>query len=351
MKKSTFSIAFLFCLSWLNAQSVSISTESAPVEYYRMPDYPLPKEYTTYSSNLDMSFTELSKSGFTESYLTDTYLKLEGYKEVNKNPDVEITATVGEFIVWSEMRNTNRNKTKDKNGVEQVRYTYSMTVKYSQPMGIQVFNKEGKTLIDEYVFTMSDTRSWTSSTYSSMSDLDSYWRIQRKTKLSDLQKDLMKEGMNSISDLINDNFGFQLINDKIKFAAIGKKSHPDYDRFQKNAEIMVAAFQLMDADKSLDAVKTKAEPALEFYASSAQKYSTGNKDQKKLKHICLYNQALAYCWLEDFDQAETLAKSIQKFDTKNKDVKRLLEDIEYTRASLVNAGRPSRHQVVVGQKT
>ncbi|HSF89174.1 MAG TPA: hypothetical protein VLA46_07135, partial [Saprospiraceae bacterium] len=256
-----------------------------------------------------------------------------------------------EFIVWSELRNTNKNKTKDKNGVEQVRYTYSMTVKYSQPMGLQVFNREGKTLIDKYVFTMSDTRSWTSSTYSSMSDLDSYWRIQRKTKLSDLQKDLMKEGMNTISDLINDNFGFQLINDKIKFVAIGKKSHPDYDRFQKNAEIMVAAFQLMDADRSLDAVKSKAQPALEFYASSAQKYSTGNKDQKKLKHICLYNQALAYCWLEDFDLAEALAKSILKFDTKNKDVKRLLEDIEYTRASLVNADRPSRHQVVVGQKT
>ena len=344
-------VLLLTPIACIRAQSVTISSESAPVEYYRMPDYPLQKEYTTYSSNLDMSFTELSKSGFTESYLTDTYLKLEGYREVNKNPDVEITATVGEFIVWSEMRNTNRNKTKDKNGVEQVRYTYSMTVKYSQPMGIQVFNKEGKTLIDKYVFTMSDTRSWTSSTYSSMSDLDSYWRIQRKTKLSDLQKDLMKEGMNTISDLINDNFGFQLINDKIKFAAIGKKSHPDYERFQKNAEIMVAAFQLMDADKSLDAVKTKAQPALEFYASSAQKYNTGNKDQKKLKHICLYNQALAYCWLEDFDQAETLAKSIQKFDTKNKDVKRLLEDIEYTRASLVNADRPSRHQVAVGQKT
>jgi hypothetical protein len=161
----------------------------------------------------------------------------------------------------------------------------------------------------------------------------------------------MKEGMNTISDLINDHFGFQLINDKIKFASIGKKNHPDYDRFQKNVEIMQASFELMDADKSLDAVKTKAQPALEFYATSAQRYSTGNKDQKKLKHICLYNQALAYCWLEDFDQAETLAKSILKFDTKNKDVKRLLEEIEYARVSLVNAGRPSRHQVVVGQKT
>ncbi len=343
-------IPLLTPIACITAQSVTISSESAPVEYYRMPDYPLPKEYSTYNSNLDISFTELSKSGFSESYLIDTYLTLEGYKEVSKNPDVEITATIGEFIIWNEMRNTNRTKTKDKNGIERVKFTYNMEVKYSLPMGIQVFNKEGKSLIDKYVFTMSDTRSWTSSTYSSISDLDSYWRIQRKTKLSDLQKDLMKEGMNTISDLINDNFGFQLINDKIKFAAIGKKSHPDYDRFQKNAEIMQAAFQLMDADKSLGAVKDKAQPALEFYATSVQKYSTGSKDQKKLKHICLYNQALAYCWLEDFDRAEALAKSIQKFDAKNKDVKRLLEVIEYTRASLVNAVRPSRHQVVLSEK-
>jgi len=344
-------VLLLTPFSVVTAQSVSISSESAPVEYYRMPDVPLTKECTTYSANLDISYTELAKSGFTESYIIDTYLDLAGYKQVNKNPDVEITATIGEFIIWSEMRNTNRSKTKDKDGIERVKYTYNMEVKYSLPMGIQVYNKEGKTLIDKYIFAMSDTRSWISSSYSSLSDLDSYWRIQRKTKLSDLQKDLMKEGMNAISDLINNTYGFRLINDKIKFAAIGKKSHPDYDRFQKNVEIMQAAFQQMDADKSLDAVQVKAQPALEFYAASAVKFSTGNKDQKKLKHICLYNQALAYCWLEDFDKAETLAKSIQKFDTKNKDVKKLLEQIEYVRASLVNAGRTSRHQVVVGEKT
>lgn len=335
----------------LEAQSVTISSESAPVEYYRMPDYPLPADYSTYSANIDVSFTDLAKSGFTESYLIDQYLNLEGYKEVNKNADVEITATIGEFIIWSELRNTNKTKSKDKEGVEHVKYTFSMTVKYSLPMGIQVFDRQGKTLMDKYIFSMSDTRTWTSSTYNSTSELDSYWRIQRTTKLADLQKDLTKEGMNTISDLINDNFGYKLIKDKVKFATIGKKSHPDYDRFQHNVEIIHDAFELMDADRSLDAVRAKAQPALDFYASTAVKYSTGNKDQKKLKHICLYNQALAYFWLEDFDQAETLAKSIQKFDTKNKDVKRLLQDIEYTRNSLQYAGRTSRHQVVVGDKT
>jgi hypothetical protein len=332
-------------------QSVSINTESAPVEYYRMPDDPLPTAYTTYSADIDVSFSELSKTGFTKTNLIDTYLNLAGYKRVNKNEDVEITANIGEFMVWSELRNTHRTKTKDKEGVEHTKYSYNLEVKYSQPMSVEVFNRDGKTLLDEYISSNSNTRSWTSSSYSSMSELDSYWRYSRSTKLADLQKDLTREGMNKISDLINDNFGYRIIKDKAKFGAIGKKKHPEYDVFQRNADILVKAFEMMDADKGLEMVKEKASPALAFYHDQAAKYKTGNKDQKKLKHLCLFNQALAYFWLEDFEQAETLANSILKFDTKDKVVKRLLEDIEYTRASLVRANRTSRHQVVVGEKT
>jgi hypothetical protein len=90
---------------------------------------------------------------------------------------------------------------------------------------------------------------------------------------------------------------------------------------------------------------------LEFYAATANKYKNGNKDQKKINHICLYNQALAYFWLEEFDLAESYAEAIKKFDSKNKDVRRLLENIAYTRNSLINAGRASRHQVLVSNKT
>lgn len=333
------------------SQAVTINTESAQVEYYRMPDNPLPPAYTCYSAEIDVSFSDLSNTGFTKTSLIDTYLKIDGYKRVNKNEDIEITANIGEFIVWSELRNTTRTKTKDKEGKEHTKYSYNMEVKYSQPMSIEVFNKEGKTLLDEYIYSSSDTRTWTSTSYSSVSDLDSYWRYQRSTRLADLQKDLTREGMGKISSLLNDNFGYTVVKDKVKFATIGKKKHPEYDIFQKNVEILVKAFEMMDADKSLDAVREKASPALAFYSERTLKYKTGNKDQKKLKHICLYNQALAYFWLEDFDQAETIAQSILKFDNKDKVVKRLLQDIEYTKESLANANRTSRHQVVVGDKT
>lgn len=335
----------------MSGQSVTISSESVKVEYYRMPDEPLPSNYTTYTADLDISFTELSKSGFTESHLVDTYLNLEGYKRVHKDGDVEITAKISDLIIWNESRATTRSKTKDKNGKEITKYQYRLELKYSMPMVIKVVNKEGKTLLDEYIFSMSDTRTWTSPSYNSMSDLDSYWRIQRNSRLSDIQKDLIREGMKKATDLVNNGFGFRLMQEKVKFATIGKQKHPDYDRFQKNVEILQSAFEQMSADKDLEEVREKAMPALEFYAATANKYKNGNKDQKKINHICLYNQALAYFWLEDFDLAESYAEAIKKFDSKNKDVRRLLENIAYTRNSLINAGRASRHQVLVSNKT
>ena len=349
----TFSLVVLCILSldFLQAQAVSISTEPAHVEYYRMPDDPLPFEYSTYSADLDIPSGELNKTGFSESGLIDDYLILEGYKEVSKNADIMINATIGEFFVWNEIKNTNTNKSKDSKGNEVIKHTYSMDVKYSLPVSVKVRDNKSKTWLDEHIFTMSDSKTWTSSTYKSLDELDSYWRGARISKLADLQKNMTTEGMKQVRDIVNNQLGFRRISDKVKFGTLSKKNHPDYAQFTKNIELIQSAFALMDADQSLEAVREKAEPALAFYDGIAEKYDSGNKDQKKLKHLCLYNQALAYFWLEDFDKAETLAKSIQKFDTKNKDVRRLLDEIEYTKASLYNAGRTSRHQVVVGGKT
>ena len=351
MKTISLFVLGLSCYTGITAQAVSISTESAPVEYYRMPDDPLPFEYSTYSADLDIPTGELSKTGFSESGLIDDYLYLEGYKEVSKNADIMINATIGEFFVWNEMKNTNTNKSKDSKGNEVIKHTYSMDVKYSLPVSVKVRDNKSKTWLDEHIFTMSDSKTWTSSTYKSLDELDSYWRGARISKLADLQKNMTTEGMKQVTDVINKQLGFRRISDKVKFGTLSKKSHPDYEQFNKNVEIIQSAFALMDADQNLDAVREKAEPALAFYEGIAEKYNTGNKDQKKLKHLCLYNQALVYFWLEDFEKAETLAKSIEKFDSKNKDVRRLLDDIEYTRASLHNAGRSSRHQVVVGGKS
>ncbi len=342
------SLAFLLHLN-NTAQPVTIDTEPAKVSYYRMPDRPLDPSYTTYTAELAIPFSELGKTGLTKSSLVDDYLNLDGYKRVSSKGDVEITATAGDFTIWSESRKTSRTKTKDKNGKEQVRYRYSIEVKYSLPLSLEVYNREGSVLMDKYVMSNTDTKTWTSPSYDSFSDLDDYWRFQRASRLGQLHRELLEQGMKRVSDEINRNFGYRKITETVRFETIGKKKHELYDTYLQQMNILLDAFKLMDADKGLDDIKSKIKPALAFYQGQAGKYPSGSKDDTRLRHICLYNQALAYYWTEDFDQAETLVKEIQRKDGKDKDARRLLADIEETRDSLARAGRSTRHKVVVGR--
>ncbi len=345
----------LFCAlilsTWCDAQSVTIGHESAPVSYFRMPDQPLPPHFTTYKPDISIPYHELTKTGSTESSLIDQYLVLEGYRKVTTGGDVLIEAGISEFMIWGEHMNTRRSKSKDKDGNEQVKLSYSMEVKYSLPMSVRVTDKMDNTLLDRNIFTMSDTRTWTSQVFNSISELQSHWRVHKKTKVADLHRELMREGLRQVSDLINNQFGYRRMKDNARFETMGKKKHPEYDVFQQNVEIIKNGFKLMSADKALDEVKIKIKPALAFYSEAEKKYKTGSKDGDRLKHICHYNLALAYYWMENFEQATFHAQAIQKWDSKDKDAKRLLEDIEYVQSSLSKADRSSRHKIVVGGKS
>jgi hypothetical protein len=270
---------------------------------------------------------------------------------VSSKGDIEVTARVGDFTIWSESRNTHHSKTKDKNGKEYDKITYNIEVKYSLPITLMVYDKKGFLLADTYVSSSSDTRTWTSITYNSLSELESYWRYERPNRLTQLQKERLTQGMTSFSDELNNRFGYRKMKDTVKFETVGKKKHPEYDEFLKNANIIADAFKQMSADKGLEEIKTKIKPALAFYNTAAAKYKSSSKDDTKMRHICLYNQGLAAFWMEDFEQASFFAAEIQRKDKKDKDVKRLLNFIESTRDSMAAAGKTSRHKVNVGNKS
>ena len=349
--RSSVTCIFMSFVALVAAQSVTIDNVPAHVEYYRMPDEPLDPSFTTYTANVEVTFSELGKTGITKSSLLDQYVRLEGYKLVNDNGDVEVSAEIGNFTIWSESRNTHRSKTKDKSGKEIEKVSYNLEVKYSLPIALKVYDKKGFLKTDKYVTSSSDFKTWTSISYNSLNELENYWRYERPNRLTQLQKECLTNGMNSFYDDLNNRFGYRKIKDNVKFETIGKKKHPDYEAFQANVEIIQEAFKLMSADKGLEEIKTKIKPALEFFNTAATKHKSSSKDDTKLRHICFYNQGLANFWMEDFDQAEFFANEIQRYDKKDKDVKRLLTHIENTRASMTAANKSSRHMVKVGERT
>ena len=128
-----------------------------------------------------------------------------------------------------------------------------------------------------------------------------------------------------------------MLPDKFVAGTIIAKLPPSWNNFATSLKHKRHEFSVADLIGTLD-VEEKAR-AKDTRARVAEGGSSAHMVQKKNSQPNKYKN----------NKNKTQGKG--KFDTKNKDVKRLLEDIEYTRASLVNAGRPSRHQVVVGQKT
>lgn len=347
---------WVFLLSGLCAgfsghtQNVTIDKEPVPVQYYRMPDEPLDPSYQTYSTEIVTYGGELIKSGITVSSLESEYLFLEGYRLDQRNGDVNIEATVSDFTIFSEIRRHRQRKTKDKDGKEVQTTVYWIEMKYALPVTLAVSDRQGRTLEDRFIFTLADQRTYSTPEHKSTSDLDSHWRIARTRKISDLHKSMLTEAFQKIRDAINNQFGYRRItNENARFERIGKKKHLEYAKYQKAVEDMKKGFELMDPDKSLDAVRTTIEPSLAFYKAQEKVYPAGDEDLAKIKHICLYNLALAYFWLEDFDQARQYTQALLKMDEKDRDAKRLMEDIDYVKLSLERANKLSRHQVPVAR--
>jgi hypothetical protein len=340
-------LPFAFCLQ---AQPVTIDTEPAKVSYYRLPDEPLDASYTTYEPDLNMSYSDLSAVRMSESSVLDTYLKLDGYKKVTSGADVELTARVGGFTIWMESRDSYKTKSKDKDGNEVTKYKYQMKVNYSMPLEVEMESRKGENLLDRVIYSNS-TKSWTSSSYNSLSELESYWRINRKSRLEQLHEEYFKEGMKILRAEVNNRYGYQRITDNVRFERIGKKKHELFDEYEKHLLIIVEAFKLMDADKGIEDIRTKIKPALAFYEAQSKKNTTKSKDEEKMQHINLYNLALANFWVENFDASRTYIDQLLRINSKDKDAKRLSEELESTLSSLSRTNRTTRHKVVVGSKT
>jgi tetratricopeptide (TPR) repeat protein len=133
------------------------------------------------------------------------------------------------------------------------------------------------------------------------------------------------------------------VEEVVRLEVLGKKKHPAFDQFDQAAQTLIQSFLLIEPEQDLEKVKAKTSPALQFYKDAVINYSEKDKDEAKLKHICLYNLALTHYWQEEFDLAAQYAKEILSMDSKDKDASKLLEEIARTLESMQKSGRSSRH--------
>lgn len=329
----------------IHAQTVTIQNVNVPIQYIQLPYQPLPATYTTYNTIIDIPYSVRTKSQINTYTLDNEFLRLEGYEKSSGKGDIEIKGQIGDYNNWGEYPKTRSNKVKNKDGTTSTKVSYYMEIRYSLPIGFSVKSKDGKRLAEEDIYTNSDIRTWESQTYSSRSALDAYWRTSETRQIGDLQERLIKEGFKKIKERINYLFGYQVVTDHVKFETIGKKRHPLYEDFDKNAKLIKSIFSEVRATSYIKDFKPRFDPIVKFYQTQDDKITGRSKDEDKLRHIVWYNLGLIYFWTEDLRNAEMYAEKILKIDPGDKDAKRLIKDIQEMQYLYEKNGRTTRYKV------
>lgn len=336
----TLLLALLF-VSSLTAQKVDLDGEPVPVHYLRLPDQPLPAAYQFFSVIISSKPGDLAALGLSEASLLK-YTTVPGYKKIEKggNFNLEITLDDFKYIGGPEIK-TESSTTKDKSGKETTTYSYHVISKYAQPLTLKVRNEEDKKLLER--IWMEREREYRSENYGNRKELEQFVKNNLRGAVAKKVQGEILSAMREIQSLVSERYGYPDVKNQVKLEILDSDKHPDYTGFQNAYTVAKSAFGVMHPTAPLDSVKMLVKPAIAYFDQQKDKYDASEKSGKKLKYACLYDLALLYFWLEDFDQASTYANAVITNDYEPKSGKRLLEDIEELKASMQKCGHTTRH--------
>ncbi len=326
------------------AQKIDLDGQKLPIQYLRMPKKPFPAEYKYYSATLSAKPNDLPRIGMSEKSVLK-YAVVPGFKKIDKGGDFNIEVSISDFHYEGNAEiKSSTTTTKDKAGKEVKTTTYWVETRFLHSLSAKVQDKTEKAL---YQKTWNDlVQTCNSRQFNTHKEAGDYIKNGASSDVGKQDQDAMYRALGTMQQELAKIFGFTTMNETFKIQVLDSKKHADYEGFQRAYQDAKAAFATMRADRPLDSVRILAQPAFDFFDKQKDTYDAADKAGKKLKYACLYNLALMHFWLENFDQAETLANAVVANDYDPKDGKRLLEDIQEQRADLERCKRSSSHFVL-----
>jgi len=341
MKSLYLFFAILLIAPTLYAQKVDIDAEPVPVHFLRLPERPLPASYQFYSTIVSSKPGDLEALGMSEATL-QKYLKVPGYQKIEKGGHFNLELTLEDFAYEGKTETkTETTTTKDKTGKEiKTTYYYCITG-YKQPIILRVRDADGKQIEERR--WQKFPRQYRSEQFTNYKEFERFVADRLRREVAKKTQNEILAAMAEAQQLLSENYGYAPIKNQVKLEILDTEKHPDYGGFQSAYQTAKNAFSLMQPTAPLDSVNVVVKPAIQFFEQQKDKYDASDKNGKKLKYACLYDLALIYFWLEDFDQATTYANAVITNDYEPKSGKRMLEDIENLKASMQKCGHNTRH--------
>lgn len=328
-----FSCFFLFSLS-INAQKVKLKNFKVDAEHANLPSIGFADDVTTYDLIIEGDETRLSSQGINLAGVSGD-INIGGYNKVNGGGSVSVIANIGTPV--SSGRQTKVIDKEDKDKKKYKMYSYYLNLETSS--SYKVVDSKGNILSEK---TFPKTHTIKSFEFKSMAALNADYKKKFPEAKNKAIKKLFNDCIKDLNTSLNSQYGVGKVTSRVTFEEIKSKGSNIEKDFAKIQSITEDAFKLMTLEDNT-AFTAAIQPALDFWVENEPKFSTSDKQEKKLNYACRYNAAIGFLWAEDFDNSIKYASMIEDGDYNEKKGKRLKERIEGIVQRMEKLNIESRH--------
>jgi len=301
------------------------------------------KEYVTY--NLVFGGSPVSKSYMLDDDI-DHSINLIGWKKLNYDGHITIKTNFGDFIIQSSTITERKEDIKDKDGrVTGTKSYYSTKIVYNFPINYMVVDYKGVMVISETI--SSGDKGWTSPEYGIYKEATDYYRNNRDIIRSNISRENMKQALATISNSVNRKIGFPPATAYKKLWILNNKKHPDFETIQNKWEMVKSIATRTTHEAVSENDKQTLLSVIAYFDELKSKYRSNDKNDKKMKYSCFYNNAIIYAWfLDNFDAGIKEADGLIANDFDSGDGKDLKKEFEKLKEDLSKNNITSLHYII-----
>ncbi|MCX6183247.1 MAG: hypothetical protein NT150_15145 [Bacteroidetes bacterium] len=333
----------IFSASTAFAQKkIDIDKFKRKMEFIGVPKSKTLSDFNTYSITFNAKQETLNKLELRPKTIED-FFHLEGYSFVKEgNGDFIYSIQIGEPSITKEQVVESIVEVKNADGTKTKSTLYSAIIEMSAPTIIQLINNENGAILHVAVFSTQDNPTVFKSEPSTKEGAEKVISFKTAGLNMSVKKNYI-DALNAEIRKIKNAYSFEKQSYEQEFMDVDVKKSPDLQSLHNEITKVSSALSSAPYSEPLQKVQLALEPVLSSWLASAEKLSSADKYEQKLKFVYLFNLAVSQLWLEQFDDALSTAEKITQNDYKTYEAGIIKENVNMVKEYLAKNGYRSRH--------
>jgi hypothetical protein len=269
---------------------------------------------------------------------------LQGWKRLNKKGHLSIQIKLEDIMPEAFSIREREEIIKDKSGKETGRNKfYTQEVVYTFSAFADISDYKGAYIKKLVLADRNRKQTYRSPEFAYRNMAEGYFMINSFTITEQLYKNSVNYALSNLSDRLTTDFGYAERTVTDFMWILDSRKHPEY-RAHRQAFLTINEVMFsIRANQSLEGIREQLRPAIDYFEGIKKKYTSNDKNSRKLRYASYYNLAKLYYYLDDPQAMKREAGGLILNDFDAKDGKALEASALYLSNLFRQTNLNSRH--------